>query len=205
MSYDTQASPILETSTILQPPPYADIFTISFPCTGISVAGKGRGLADPNSGLWFEAERIIRVGRPKYCIIENGPALTIRGLDRILYFFASIGYDAEWTCLQGWQFGVQQRRKRLFLVAYPRQSGFQGEQHETAVFRQFKAGIRIHLDAVYPGWAGRWDIPEPRTYGSAYDIPGGVHRLVCTGDAIIPLVGMYVLECIKRHCNKHNI
>ena len=182
-------------------PPYADIYTISFTCTGISVAGKGKGLEDPNSRLWYEAERIISMGRPKYCIIENGPALTSRGLDRILYFFASIGYNAEWTHLQGWQFGVQQRRKRLFLIAYSSKGGFKGKQHETAIFRQFKAGIRLHPDAVYPGWARRWDIPKPRTYGSAYDIPGGVHRLVCTGDAIIPIVGMYVLECIKRHYN----
>ncbi len=180
-------------------PPHADIYTVSFPCTGISLAGKGAGLEDRHSGLWFEAERIIRLGRPKYIIIENGPALNSRGLDRILVFFASIGYDAEWTHLSGFQFGIQQRRKRLFLIAYPSESRQQGQQYQGSIFRKLETGIWLHPNSIYPGWAGRRDIPEPRTYRSAYDIPGGVHRLVCTGDAIIPVVGMYVLECIKKH------
>lgn len=180
-------------------PPYADIFTISFPCTGISVMGKGKGLEDPNSRLWFEAERIICMGRPKYVVIENGPALTLRGLDRILVFFAKIGYDAEWTHLSGYQFGLQQRRKRLFLVAYSIESRRESTVRQESIFRKLETEAWVHTSPIYPGWAGRWDIPKPRTYGSANDIPGGVHRLVCTGDAIIPVVGMYVLECIKHH------
>ena len=48
--------------------PYADIFTVSFPCTGISSAGKGEGLKDPNSRLWFEAERLVGQIRPRYVV-----------------------------------------------------------------------------------------------------------------------------------------
>lgn len=180
-------------------PPWADIFTVSFPCTGISAAGKGNGLENKDSRLWFEAERIIGKVRPRYVVIENSPILTHRGLGRILCGLASFGYDAEWTVLQGTNFGIQQRRARLYLVAYTHQERREGCKPKGEIFRKLTAGARIRPSDVYPGWATRWDIPEPRTYGTAYDIPGGVHRLAGTGDAIIPLIGCYVLECVKRH------
>lgn len=181
--------------------PYADIFTVSFPCTDISVAGKGAGIEGPNSRLWFEAERIIGMVRPRYVIIENSPIINIRGFHRILAAFARFGYDAEWTCLQGRAFDIQQERKRLFCVAYANKVR-QSRSGEGAIFRNIEERWRGHTPCIYPGWASRSDIPEPRTYRSAYDIPGGVHRLECTGDAIIPLIGMYVLECVKRHAQE---
>ncbi len=180
-------------------PPYADIFTVSFPCTGISVAGKGKGLADANSGLWFDAEILIRNCKPQYVVIENGPALTIRGLHRILAGLATIGYDAEWTHLSGTQFGIQQRRKRLYLIAYADESRQQGSMWKGSIFRKIETRGGIHSMPVYPGWRERRDIPEPRTIRSAYDFPSLIHRLECVGDAIIPIIGMYILECIKIH------
>lgn len=182
----------------IQSAPYADIFTVSFPCTGISSAGTGKGLEDDNSRIWFEADRIIRLCRPRYIVIENSPNLTFRGLQCILGSLASIGYDAEWTCLSGPQFGIQQLRKRLYIIAYADQAG-QPRQRTESVFRALDAAPRALADLVYPGWATRRDIPEPRTYRSAYDLPGIIHRLECTGDAIIPVIGMYILECIKIH------
>ncbi len=178
---------------------YADIFTVSFPCTGISSAGLGKGLEDEHSGLWFAAESLIRKSLPKYVIIENGPLLTIRGLNRILGALAALGYDAEWTHLSGFQFGVQQRRKRLYLIAYTSKSRFQGFSGKGSIFRKLETRGRVHPLPIYPGWARRRDIPEPRTYRSSNDIPDLVHRLECTGDAIIPIIGMYILECIKIH------
>lgn len=200
MKSGTQTYRIPVTSEKQKPPPHAaDIFTVSFPCTGISVAGKGEGLADKNSRLWFEAQRLIGLCRPKYVVIENGPNLTVRGLDHILVSLAIFGYDAEWTHLSGTQFGIQQRRKRLYLIANAIEGRQQSKLWQGSIFRKIEAGIRVHAMPVYPGWRERRDIPQPRTYGSAYDLPGIIHRLECTGDAIIPLIGMYIFECIKIH------
>lgn len=179
--------------------PSADIFTVSFPCTGISSAGKGEGLKDKNSGLWFEAERVIGQSRPRYIAIENSPNLTFRGLSRILAGLAQFGYYAELTCLSGTQFGFQQRRKRLYLIAHSDQSGFEGLRRERFLFRKTQSGTGARPFAVYPGWATRRDIPEPRHFRSADGFPALVHRLEGIGDAIIPLIGMYILECIKLH------
>ena len=187
----------------IQSPPPADIFTVSFPCTGISVAGKGKGLEDKNSGLWFEANRIIGACRPRYVVIENGPNLTFRGLKYILGSLAGFGYDAEWTHLNGTQFGIQQLRKRLYLIAYSNKAR-QQVFGAGSIFRQLDYGKRSVTDFVYPGWPTRREIPEPRTFRSAHDLPSIIHRLECTGDAIIPIIGMYILECIKIHNNEQH-
>lgn len=185
--------------------PYADIVTVSFPCTDISIAGKGAGITGQHSGLWFDAEKVIRMVRPKYVVIENSPILTIRGLRRILEFFAEIGYNAEWTCLSGYQFNIQHRRKRLFFVAYTNQARQQEVGCYRSIFRKLNRKSGILTTGIYPGWAGRREIPQPRTMRSAYDVPGLIHRLECTGDAIIPLIGAYILECIKIHNYDFNV
>lgn len=179
---------------------YADIYTVSFPCTGISSAGKGEGLKDANSRLWFDAERLIGVFRPKYVVIENSPNLTFRGLHMILGALATFGYYAEWTHLSGLQFGLQQRRKRLYLIAYADQERCQGSR--LPIFRKLHRKVEkggVPIERIYPGWRERRDIPQPRTYRTSNDVPGGLYRLEGTGDAIIPLIGCYILECIKKH------
>lgn len=96
-----------------------DLICGGFPCTDISVAGKGEGLDGAESGLWFEFARIIRELRPRYVLVENVSALTIRGLDQVLGCLAEIGYDAEWTVLPATEVGAPHRRERVFIVAYP--------------------------------------------------------------------------------------
>jgi len=183
-------------TTIVAAPTYADIITCSFPCTGISIAGKGEGLEDKNSRLWFKAKDIIGLCRPQYVVIENSPILNSRGLHRILGALAAFGYDAEWTHLSGTQFGIQQRRKKIYLIAYPNQTR-QPRVGGESIFRQLQ--IRNVNNDVFPGWPNRGDIPEPRTFRSTNDFPALIHRLECIGDAIIPLIGCYIFECIKLH------
>ena len=90
-----------------------------FPCQDISVAGKGAGLEGERSGLWFEYARIIGELRPKYAIMENVGALTIRGLDRVLGSLSEIGYDAEWQDIRASDVGAPHRRERIWIVGYP--------------------------------------------------------------------------------------
>jgi DNA (cytosine-5)-methyltransferase 1 len=59
-----------------------DLIYGGFPCTDISLAGKGAGIDGEHSGLWSEFARIIGVVRPPIVYVENVPALVIRGLDR---------------------------------------------------------------------------------------------------------------------------
>lgn len=96
-----------------------DVIAGGFPCTGISVAGKGLGFADPRSALWWEYLRIVAEIRPSWVIIENVPALRTRGLDVVLRGIAQIGYDCEWNCVPASALGAPHRRDRVWIVAYP--------------------------------------------------------------------------------------
>jgi DNA (cytosine-5)-methyltransferase 1 len=95
------------------------IITGGFPCQDISIAGKGAGIEEERSGLWFEMWRAIRILRPEFVIAENVGAITFRGLDQVLSSLAEIGYDAEWQDIRAEDMGAPHRRERIWIIAYP--------------------------------------------------------------------------------------
>lgn len=117
--------------------PPVDILCGGFPCQDISNAGKMEGLNGKKSGLWFEMRRIISELRPQIVIMENVPAITLRGLSRVLGDLSEIGYDAEWCIISAADFGAPHLRKRWFCVAYTNgdklrlQSITRSKRHET--------------------------------------------------------------------------
>ncbi len=88
-------------------------------CTDISIAGKNAGLlGGTKSILWQQYHRVIKEGRPTYAIIENVNAILGRGLEVILQDLAEIGYDTAYTTFDSKYFGVPQRRRRVYIVAF---------------------------------------------------------------------------------------
>lgn len=117
-----------------------------FPCQDISIGGKNKGLlGGEKSILWREYHRVINEGRPKYAIIENVNAILGRGLEVILQDLAEIGYDAAYTTFDSKYFGVPQRRRRVYIVAFrdgipPNTDFFQlGERHSPEHVTQMEA------------------------------------------------------------------
>jgi DNA (cytosine-5)-methyltransferase 1 len=94
------------------------IITSGFPCTDISAAGKGAGLAGKQSGLWWETLAAISVVRPQYAYLENVSTLLVRGLGDILGSLAQVGYDAEYHCVPASYVGAPHRRDRIWIVAH---------------------------------------------------------------------------------------
>ena len=90
-----------------------------FPCQDVSAIGHGKGLSGKRSGLWFQFARIIDEVRPRFAFVENSPVLRKRGLDQVLANLAEIGYDAEWLVLGADDCGIPQKRKRMWVLAYP--------------------------------------------------------------------------------------
>jgi DNA (cytosine-5)-methyltransferase 1 len=108
-----------------------DVVSFGSPCTDISIAGKGEGLTAARSGLFFEAVRIIREmleatggERPRYFLFENVPNLVSihGGADwrMVMDEFASLGFICDPNILDAQEFGVAQRRKRIFIVGINR-------------------------------------------------------------------------------------
>lgn len=98
--------------------PVVDIITGGFPCQDISVAGNGAGLAGGRSGLFFEIVRLARELRPRFLFLENVPAITIRGLDRVLLELTALGYDCRWTVVSAAEMGAPHLRERWFCLAH---------------------------------------------------------------------------------------
>lgn len=101
-----------------------DVVSGGFPCQDISVAGSGAGIDGARSGLWAEFSRIICEVRPRVVFVENSPALTSRGLGRVLGDLAAMGFDAEWgvlgaddTAFSAGTPAVYHGRRRIWIVA----------------------------------------------------------------------------------------
>ena len=100
-----------------------DIVTAGVPCQDVSVAGKRAGLAGSRTGLFFAFARMLRLLKPKVMVFENVSGLLsqFRGRDffTVIQTLRDCGYlDGAYRVLNSRYFGVAQRRRRVFLVAY---------------------------------------------------------------------------------------
>ena len=94
-----------------------DVVSGGFPCTDISVAGKGAGIEGEQSGMWREMARIIGEVRPRYAFVENSPMLVTRGLERVIADLTSMGYDSRWGVVSASDVGANHKRERIWIVA----------------------------------------------------------------------------------------
>jgi DNA (cytosine-5)-methyltransferase 1 len=87
------------------------------PCQGFSLLGR-RNPDDPRNSLVWEFVRLVVEIRPKYFLMENVPGiLSINGGglgERIIESFSLLGYNSNYVMLNSSDFGVPQRRTRVF-------------------------------------------------------------------------------------------
>ncbi|MEG4084861.1 DNA cytosine methyltransferase [Microcoleus sp. POL10_C6] len=103
----------------------ADVYTISFPCTGTSRAGTKTGLVHIESSLWFQALRCVILGRPSFVLVENPVGLIDRGLRTIIAGLRMGGYETEVEVISASQCGAVHERQRVFIIAYANHFGIQ--------------------------------------------------------------------------------
>jgi len=111
--------------------PDHDLLVAGFPCQDYSVATtlkNAKGLIGKKGVLWWSIYTILKRKkgkRPKYLILENVDRLLIspanqRGRDFaiILSCLNELGYNVEWRVINAADYGMPQRRRRIFMVAY---------------------------------------------------------------------------------------
>jgi DNA (cytosine-5)-methyltransferase 1 len=110
--------------------PDHDLLVGGFPCQDYSVATtlkNSKGLIGKKGILWWSIHRILseKKNKPKYLFLENVDRLLIspsgqRGRDFaiILQSLNELGYAVEWRVINAADFGMPQRRKRIFILAY---------------------------------------------------------------------------------------
>ena len=90
------------------------------PCQSFSVAGLRKGLDDPRGNLALTYVGILDKFRPKWCVWENVPGVLSSGRGRdfgaFLGALGELGYGWAYRVLDAQNFGVAQRRKRVFVV-----------------------------------------------------------------------------------------
>ena len=104
--------------------PDFDLFTYSFPCQDISVAGFQCGLNEDSgtrSSLLGECCKIIETKRPKYLMMENVKNLVGKNHKdnflKFLDYLESLGYKNSWAVLNARNYGVPQNRERVFCIS----------------------------------------------------------------------------------------
>ena len=90
------------------------------PCQSFSVAGLRKGLDDPRGNLALTYVGILDRFRPKWCVWENVPGVLSSGGGRdfgsFLGALGELGYGWAYRVLDAQNFGVAQRRRRVFVV-----------------------------------------------------------------------------------------
>ena len=106
---------------------YADIWTYSFPCQDISVAGNLKGINNnTRSGLLYQVQRLLEVSKkentlPKYLLLKNVKNLVGKQFkqqfDEWIKYLDELGYKTYWQVLNAKNYGIPQNRERVFAVS----------------------------------------------------------------------------------------
>jgi DNA (cytosine-5)-methyltransferase 1 len=102
--------------------PGHDLLLAGFPCQAFSICGAGRGFEDARGTLFFDVARILEAKRPSAFVLENVKQLRGhdggRTLARILETLEGLGYGVDWHVLNALDFGLPQKRERVFIVGF---------------------------------------------------------------------------------------
>ncbi|MGW5099188.1 DNA cytosine methyltransferase [Streptomyces sp. NPDC004100] len=102
-----------------------DVYIGGYPCQPFSTAGKRKGTNDARH-LWPHIARALGVLRPRLAVFENVAGHLSLGFDTVLGDLARLGFDADWCCVRASDIGAAHQRNRLFLFAWPADSGGPG-------------------------------------------------------------------------------
>ena len=111
--------------------PDHDLLVGGFPCQDYSVATtlkRSGGLIGKKGVLWWQIHRILdgkKGQKPKYLLLENVDRLlkspaSQRGRDfaMMLSSLNNLGYAVEWKVINAAEYGMPQRRRRIFIIGY---------------------------------------------------------------------------------------
>ena len=110
--------------------PDHDLLVGGFPCQDYSVATtlhNSKGLKGKKGVLWWSIHKILenKKNKPKYLFLENVDRLlkspvSQRGRDFavMLQSLNNLGYAVEWRVINAAEYGMPQRRRRIFFLAY---------------------------------------------------------------------------------------
>ena len=128
-----------------------------FPCQDYSVARTKKdeqGIEGKKGVLFWEIVRATKLSQPKYLLLENVDRLLKapskqRGRDFaiMLRAFADLGYGVDWRVINPADYGWYQRRKRVFLFVYRKDTSYFNQQ---STLEDFGVGTSGIFEETYP-------------------------------------------------------
>ncbi|MDB9513891.1 DNA cytosine methyltransferase [Kamptonema animale CS-326] len=198
----------------------ADVYFVSFPCTGTSSAGKRTGLEHPESNLWYESLRCIIIGRPNFVLIEQPEGFIHRGLRAVLGGLRMAKYCWENPqIISAKELGAPHKRNRIFIIAHSDHLSLQQRQgwkcwsesigadietaRQTFSYPQTQPG-GVCLDDELPAWLvgiradGWWAANSPPVNSGIEPRTAGRRECInLYGRSIVPLQAAIALMRLK--------
>lgn len=120
------------------------------PCQGFSLAGN-RDPDDERNALYLEMVRIVHQAKPVFFVMENVPGLATMEdgqiIQQVCDEFRQGGYNVTWDILNAANYGVPQRRRRVFII---------GRRIDVMTQPSSFGNPQVHIGAV----PGRVDHPD---------------------------------------------
>lgn len=157
--------------------PDFDLFTYSFPCQDISVAGYQHGLNEDSgtrSSLLWECCKIIEIKKPKYLMMENVKNLVgcnhKENFLKFLEYLESLGYKNSWKILNARDYGIPQNRERVFCISELKSDkDFEFPEPVDLRFKLYDILEKDVDDRYYLGNGQVMDVPIEQDYSYCLD------------------------------------
>lgn len=183
--------------------PQSDTTPVDLICGGDPCQANSRANAPHGSkaeSLGGEFIRIVDVLRPRIVLRENPPSRKDAPWtwQRFRTDLESLGYAVFPFRFRSCCVGAECRRERVFLLAELGKSA--GDRLEGG--SENGADGRGNQDVGVPPpvhTPDRVQLPRPCGYGSSADVPGGMDRLRCLGNAVVPQVSQWLGERIIEY------
>jgi DNA (cytosine-5)-methyltransferase 1 len=186
--------------------PKFDILLAGFPCQPFSSIGKREGFKHKTQGtLFYDVARIIDEHKPSAFLLENVSGLIThddgRTFSTIISTLVELGYEVEYKILDASDYGVPQKRERIYIVGFNKRKVRLADFHFPPR-RKSKVGIgkfvekgrtdlsiSKHLQEVY---IYKLDDGRPEVITQKSDFP--VKTLVASYHKIQRLTGTFVAD-----------
>lgn len=134
--------------------PNATLLVGGFPCQDYSVANvqTDKGITGKKGVLFWDIAEILREKEIPFVLLENVDRLLKspskqkgRDFSIILKVFDELGYNVEWKVINAENYGMPQRRKRVFIFAYKRGLKYENtfRENKESIFEKTFSHIRV--------------------------------------------------------------
>lgn len=148
--------------------PDVDLVIGGFPCQSFSTVNPTKNTNDERANLYKQIVRYLEAKHPKYFICENVKGLLTlqKGaiIRKIMIDFQNVGYNVDFKLLKAVEYGIPQRRERVFIV---------GIRNDSNYNYCFPASVCSEADAIpLNAVIDNLEIPEQKYYFSERAVQG---------------------------------